>query len=354
MPIIDQGYQHWSGQLSGHAWRWLAITRRGVKNALKLRSVRVVLLAAWMPALVLAFVLCMWGLVERQSATIEAFMPIIKSLLYDMDLAGPREFRHEIWTISFHFFLNVELWFAMVLVLLVGPNLISQDLRYNALPLYLSRPLRRIDYFAGKLGIIVAITGLVIIVPAAVAWVLGVLFSLDFSIIRETYKILLGSIVYGLVVSISAGLMMLAISSVSRNSRYVALTWIGMWLISNTVAATLMKIDQDQRVQEHGWQPGKWSSDAFLANEIDAGKTDWRPLISYTANLQRIEERLLSTNAAWEQLSRLAPAKSRPRIMWRMRSSQFPWYWSAMVLAVLAGASALVLSFSVKSLDKLK
>ena len=25
MPIIDQGYQHWSGELSGHAWRWLTI-----------------------------------------------------------------------------------------------------------------------------------------------------------------------------------------------------------------------------------------------------------------------------------------------------------------------------------------
>jgi ABC-2 type transport system permease protein len=354
MPIIDQGYQHWSGELVGHAWRWLAITRRGVRSALKLRTVRVTLLAAWVPALALAFVLCMWGLLERQSATIDAFMPLIKSFLYDSILAGPREFRVQVWTICFHFFLYVELWFAMVLVLLVGPNLISQDLRYNALPLYLSRPLRRIDYFAGKLGIIVAITGLAIIVPSIVAWVLGVLFSLDFSIIRDTYKILLASIVYGLVVSMSAGLLMLAMSSLSRNSRYVALFWIGMWIISNTVAGTLMVIDREHRVQDRGWQPGKWSNDAFLNDEIAAGKTDWRPLISYTDNLQRIEERLLGTNGAWERLSQLAPSKSRPAILRRMRGSQFPWYWSAVVLTILAGVSGLVLSFSVKSLDKLK
>ena len=31
MPIFDQGYQHWTGHLSGHAWRWLAITRHGVR-----------------------------------------------------------------------------------------------------------------------------------------------------------------------------------------------------------------------------------------------------------------------------------------------------------------------------------
>ena len=31
MPIFDQGYQHWQGTLSGHAWRWLTITRHGVR-----------------------------------------------------------------------------------------------------------------------------------------------------------------------------------------------------------------------------------------------------------------------------------------------------------------------------------
>ena len=31
MPIFDQGYQHWRGPLAGHAWRWLAIVRHGVR-----------------------------------------------------------------------------------------------------------------------------------------------------------------------------------------------------------------------------------------------------------------------------------------------------------------------------------
>ena len=42
----------------------------------------------------------------------------------------------------------------MFLVLLVGPELISQDLRFNAMPLYFARPVRRLDYFVGKLGVI--------------------------------------------------------------------------------------------------------------------------------------------------------------------------------------------------------
>ena len=39
MPILDQGYQHWNGQLRGHAWRWLTITRQGVRAQLKNRWV---------------------------------------------------------------------------------------------------------------------------------------------------------------------------------------------------------------------------------------------------------------------------------------------------------------------------
>jgi hypothetical protein len=54
MPIFDQGYQHWSGELTGHGWRWLAITRHGVRIGMKNRLLRIALLIAWLPAVVLA------------------------------------------------------------------------------------------------------------------------------------------------------------------------------------------------------------------------------------------------------------------------------------------------------------
>jgi len=354
MPIIDQGYQHWSGQLSGHAWRWLAITRRGLTTALQGRLVRLALLISWLPAIVLAFVLCMWGLVERQSELVETIKPFLMSLLGRPVLSGPREYRIDIWTLSFHYFLSWELWFSMLLVLLVGPNLISQDLRYNALPLYFSRPLRRIDYFAGKLGVIVALLSMAIIVPAVVAYVLGLLFSLDITILRDTLPILLASVAYGLVIAVSAGLLMLALSSISRNSRYVALLWLGIWIITSTVSLVLIKVDQEQRLRDKGLRHRDWRSVQFLESELEAEKSDWRPLVSYTANLSRIEERLLHTNAAWKRLSELSPAGQRGPFLLQMLNTQYPWYWSAGVLVGLAALSACTLNLTIKSLDRLK
>ena len=76
----------------------------------------------------------------------------------------------------------------MLLVLVVGPDLVSQDLRFNALPLYFSRPLRRIDYFLGKLGVIALFLAAVAVVPAVAAYLLGVAFSLDFAVVRDTWR----------------------------------------------------------------------------------------------------------------------------------------------------------------------
>lgn len=354
MPIFDQGYQHWSGHLSSHAWRWLAITRRGVQTALRSRFVRFALILAWLPALVLIVALCLWGLIERQSALIETVRPMLTSLLGRPILAGPREYRVEIWTLCFHYFLAWELWFSMVLVLLVGPNLISQDLRYNALPLYFSRPLRRIDYFLGKLGVIATLLGAVIIVPACVAYLLGLLFSLDITIIRDTWRILLASICYGLVIAVSAGTLMLALSSLSRNSRYVALFWMCIWILSSTVSLALITINQEQRRHEAGVNRRIWANEEYLTAEIEAAKSDWRPLVSYTSNLHRVGEHFLDTNAAWNRLGQLSPAGERTQILVQMMSNQYPWYWSAGVLAGLFVVSTCILNFSIKSLDRQK
>ena len=72
-------------------------------------------------------------------------------------------------------------------------------------------------------AITVTLAVLVAVVPAAAAYVLGVCFSLDLTVIRDTWRLLPGSILYGLVIVVSAGTIMLALSSLSRRSLYVGI-----------------------------------------------------------------------------------------------------------------------------------
>ncbi|HEX3556979.1 MAG TPA: hypothetical protein VIA62_27455 [Thermoanaerobaculia bacterium] len=69
------------------------------------------------------------------------------------------------WGLEFQGFL------CYVLALLVGPALISPDLRNNGLPLYLSRPFSRTEYVLGK-------TAVLAILMSAITWIPGLLLFL--------------------------------------------------------------------------------------------------------------------------------------------------------------------------------
>lgn len=383
MPIFDQGYQHWSGELTGHGWRWLAIARHGVRIGMKNRLLRIMLLIAWLPAVVLAFFLCVWGLIEQKSELVQPLVPFIGGIVGDDIVAEAKAHRVEVWTLAYDYFLMVELRLSMIVILLVGPGLISRDLRFNALSLYFSRPLRRIDYFLGKLGVVVYFLSLVLVVPSVIAYMLGLLFSLDWTIVRDTFSLLLASVGYGAVMSVSAGLLILALSSLSRNSRYVGLFWLGVWFVSSIVGTVLQTVNEERRMHHASRQAAEARYAAQVAaknqtpeqrqrqameqqaanrkiwTEIQkeqraAARTDWRPLFSYTANVARIGRHWLGTDTSWEKIAETVPAEERDQYLLQNMGPQYPWYWSAAVLAVLMGLSACVLNFRVKSLDRLK
>jgi ABC-2 type transport system permease protein len=423
MPIFDQGYQNWNGPLSGHGTRWWAVTRHGVRGLLKSWIVRVLLLVAWLPAIALVVALALWGLLENQAQSIIQFLSQSKLLPAEL-IDRPHEFRAAAWTIAYSYFFKAELYYSLLLVLVVGPNLVSRDLRFNALPLYLSRPLRRFDYFAGKLGVIAFFLFLTTVGPAVGAYLLGLAFSRDLGVVRDTHQILWGGILYGTVVTMSAGTLMLALSSLSRRSIYVGLTWAGLVFLSSMIsqALTEARYDAERRAIVHGgireWvkenppPPGqemygshpkwpynpnpkkdekpsdeekardawrqKWSrqyaefeSQARASRNAQAA-TDWRPLLSYATNLDRLGDTFLGTDAAWVLIGRTV---ERPRALvkgpmagrvsaFRDASNerslandmvwQYPWYWSGGVLAGVWLVSVFVLSRRVKSLDRLK
>jgi ABC-2 type transport system permease protein len=177
---------------------------------------------------------------------------------------------------------------------------------------------------------------------------------------------LIASVVFGLVFALSAGLLMLALSSLSRNSRYVALFWLGLWIVSGGVATVLTIVDREE--QEHqvirelgGWQAMRGNrstrqayQEKLLERVQQSAKTNWRPLISYRANMDRLADELIGKNASIEKIATLQRPRDRAEFVTNFMANQYPWQWSAAVLAVLCVVSASILSFSVKSLDRLK
>lgn len=434
MPIFDQGYQHWQGPLSGRLRRWLTIARHGVRVQRNNRILRLFLLFAWIPAVGLICAMVLWGLVEQK---IPGVMKPLSWLPPDL-LQDPRAYRATAWTLAYSVFFKVELFFIMLLVAIAGPGLISQDLRFNALPLYFARPLTRLDYFLGKLGVIGALVASIAVGPAVLAYGVGLLFCLDLSVLKDTYPILLASVAYGLVITLSAGTLILAMSSLTRRSLYIGITWAGMWIISGMVGGILTEIHRDSvrreiRVTEiNRWigdhpppegvqllkqpdgeqyprlqaQPGagqprlvglrpdqaragnRWyqawiraegeAAEKAQKEQNNAMRGDWRPLCSYVANLERMGDLLLDTDSAWVSIGRAIERSRRAAFERGFRPGpfrrgpqpalpagderqladqmvpQYPWWWSAGVLAALVGLSTWILTRRVKSLDRLR
>jgi ABC-2 type transport system permease protein len=107
--------------------------------------------------------------------------------------------------------------------------------------------------------------------------------------------------------------------------------------------------------------------------ELDAetARSNWRPICSYTANLHRLGDALLDTDAAWVQIGRAVavpqtmigpmfggppggPGAINERTLADRMVPQYPWTWSAGVLAGLLGLSLWILSMRIKSLDRLR
>jgi ABC-2 type transport system permease protein len=65
----------------------------------------------------------------------------------------------------FQTFVNLQGGFAFFVALLVGPPLVSRDLRNNALPLYLCRPFTRAEYVMGKMSVLLFLLSLMTWIP---------------------------------------------------------------------------------------------------------------------------------------------------------------------------------------------
>jgi ABC-type transport system involved in multi-copper enzyme maturation permease subunit len=124
----------------------------------------------------------------------------------------------------------------------VGAGLIANDRRANALQIYLSKPLMRAEYIAGKIAVLAAFLLLVTWVPGLLLLLLQVLFAGNFTFIRQNVFLFPAITVASFLQVIVASCAMLALSSLSKSSRYVGILYAGIVFFSEAVFAVLRLI----------------------------------------------------------------------------------------------------------------
>jgi ABC-2 type transport system permease protein len=147
----------------------------------------------------------------------------------------------------FRQFLEQQEVFLFFVTVYAGAGLIANDRRANALQIYLAKPLTRFEYVFGKLAVLMAFLLLVTWVPAILLLIVQVLFAGNFTFLGRNLHLFPAITVYAFVQTFTAGLAMLALSSLSKSSRYVGILYAALVFFTQAVYGVLFAVSRDTR-----------------------------------------------------------------------------------------------------------
>ena len=246
MPIHDQSYRRYAGQRDDVKAAWLVIARTGIVNLLKKRAFVGLLAASWIQFVVQA-----------------VRMYLASSIPQAQIFALSAE--------SYRGFLDTQSSFLFFVTIYVGAGLIADDRRANALQLYLSKSLTRIDYIGGKMAILMVFLLGVTMVPALLLLLLQGVISGSFVFLRNNLRLIPAITLFSLVQVLTAAFSILALSSMSNSSRFVGIMYAGVVFFTAAMYGALRAI--------LGTSSVSWIS--FSASVEQVGDAIFRTKLSY-------------------------------------------------------------------------
>jgi ABC-type transport system involved in multi-copper enzyme maturation permease subunit len=223
MPIHDQSYRHYGGGKAAPGRSWTVIASAGMRTFIRKRAFMGLLLFALSPFVVRA--VQMWISSNYPQASM---------------LAPTAE--------TFRQFLEQQDFFVFVITVYVGAGLIANDRRANALQIYLSKPLMRSEYIAGKLAVLFGFLLLVTFVPAMLLLMLKVIFDGNFTFLKSNLFLVPAITTASLLQVSLAAFTMLALSSLSKSARYVGILYVGITFFTAAIYGALYAITGSSRV----------------------------------------------------------------------------------------------------------
>ena len=209
-PIHDQSYRRYTGVRQEPGTAWLVIAATGIRTVLTKKFFWLVLLAAW------------------GQFFVRAVMFYLSANFPNLDLLAPS-------VETFRQFFEIQEIFVLFVTVYVGSGLIANDRRSNALQIYLSKPLTRAEYVAGKLGTLLFFLLLVTLAPALMLLFLEMMFSASLAFVGANLFLLPAITLYALVEVLLSAFTMLALSSLSTSARYTAMLYAGVVLFTAAV-----------------------------------------------------------------------------------------------------------------------
>jgi ABC-type transport system involved in multi-copper enzyme maturation permease subunit len=223
-PIHDQSYRRYSGNRAPLGSAWTVIARTGIRTLLARKWFLGVLLAAYIPFI---------------ARTIHIYAVTMYPTAGQVLPVDAKMFMQ---------FVEQQGFFIFLVTVFVGAGLIAADRRANALQIYLSKPLLRMEYIGGKLAILCVFLVFVTIVPGLLLILLQVMFAGNLEFLKANLHVIPAVVLASLARVVVASVTMLALSSLSKSTRYVSILYAGVIFFTEALYGVMRAITGSSRV----------------------------------------------------------------------------------------------------------
>jgi len=238
-------YRRCDRPFSAARWTSVVIAAHGVRLALKDPRNVILVFASLGLVPVAAVVFYVLALFENLIGTRDAqeFYRLVQLLLrVDLsDVARAGVSRLPLWNSIFLLMTKVQLSFLLIVIAQFGASLIASDLKTKALPIYFARPITPATYLLGKWLTIASLIAVAMPVANLLALVVGVLVAGAPGSWDQTLRLACHLTVSGVGVMLVGGLVILALSSLSADKRFVIVGWLALALLPHFTQQILYK-----------------------------------------------------------------------------------------------------------------
>jgi ABC-type transport system involved in multi-copper enzyme maturation permease subunit len=140
---------------------------------------------------------------------------------------------------TFGDFMWTEGYIVMVLLAFAGSIIIGNDFQHNSLPFYLSKPIARRHYLAGKaLAVAVLVNAMTTLPGLALFLEYGFIDTWDYYV--NSWRLLLGILAYGLAMTVTLSLLLLVTATWLRRTVPLVMVWTAAFVLARLVQRWLV------------------------------------------------------------------------------------------------------------------
>lgn len=233
MSLESPQYRDWSGGLRPSWFASWPIARTGFVLVLRRKLFWLILALASFAFLFLFALIYLKAQVASRNPQIARFVDNVLS-----QVTGTGE--------TYRDFMFFQSTVTMLLLAFGGAVLVGDDMRRGGLTFYLSRRIHRWHFVVGKLLAIGLLVSLTTTLPALILYLeYGLLMGTEY--FGENLGILRGIIGYGLIMSITLGLLLFALASWLHKTVPLVMAWACLFVLLPPLAELMNRVFDDRR-----------------------------------------------------------------------------------------------------------